>query len=78
MNITKVIKTDKATIVHLDLVVDGPEKLGKLKITKRWEAAGKSLKSQLEIPQDQNLIQIDVGLTDDHWIRTQDFIFYYG
>lgn len=77
MNIIDVKRFKNSTIVELDMLVDSPERYGKIILNRRWKAAGNSLKEICSIS-DQELVQIDAKDCDETWIRTQVFVFYYS
>ena len=66
---------DNFAIVKVELVVDEIIPFGKVQITNRWRAAGKSLANKCDF--NGKLVQIDAGYVDENWQRTQEFTFYF-
>lgn len=78
MQIQEIKRFNNATVVHLILEIFDDEKLGKVNLTPRWLAAGKSLQNLYKIPPEQKLVQIDASNWDAYGsIREQHFTFYY-
>jgi hypothetical protein len=63
--------------IRVEIGIELPYEMGKLELSPRWKAAGRSLANKLNIT--EPLVQIDAGFRDGNvWMgRTQEFVFYF-